>query len=92
LFGEIQRMGAVEMAEIVDVVLMDAGANATNVILALRAVTAKESVLEMVDLQMARRFVDNPPCVVGPNVPLDVGERVKASLEQAGASVELKPA
>jgi hypothetical protein len=57
------------MAEIVDVVLVDAGANATGVILALRAVTAKEPVLEMVDLQMARRFVDNPPCVVGPNVP-----------------------
>jgi ribosomal protein L7/L12 len=80
------------MAQIVDVVLVDPGANATGVILALREVTAKESVLEMVDLQMARRLVDNPPCVVAPNVPLEVGERVKASLEQAGATVELKPA
>jgi len=80
------------MAEIVDVVLVDAGTNATGVILALREVTTAEPVLEMVDLQMARRLVDNPPCVVAPNVPVDVGERVKASLERAGAIVELKPA
>jgi ribosomal protein L7/L12 len=80
------------MAEFVDVVLADAGANATDVILALRAATAKESVLDMIDLQMARRLVDNPPCVVAPNVPLEVGERVKASLERAGATIELKSA
>jgi hypothetical protein len=27
-----------------------------------------------------------------PNVPLAVGERIKATLERAGAAVELKPA
>ena len=80
------------MAEIVDVVLVDAGPNDTDVIRALREVTTTESILEMIDLQMARRRVDSTPCVVAPNVPLDVGERVKASLERAGATVELKPA
>lgn len=80
------------MADIVDVVLVDAGTNAVDVVLALREVTTTESVLEMVDLQMARRLVDNPPCVVAPNVPRDVGERVKARLEQAGATAEMKPA
>jgi ribosomal protein L7/L12 len=80
------------MAEIVDVVLVDAGARTTDVILALREVTTREPVVELMDLQMAKRRVDSMPCVVVPNVPLDVGDRIKERLEQAGATVELKPA
>ena len=80
------------MAEIVDVVLVDAGKNTTDVVLALREVTTKEPVVELMDLQMAKRRVDSTPCVVVPNVPLDAGDRIKERLEQAGATVELKPA
>jgi ribosomal protein L7/L12 len=80
------------MAEIVDVVLVDAGKNTTDVVLALREVTTKEPVVELMDLQMAKRRVDSTPCVVVPNVPLDVGDRIKERLERAGATVELKPA
>jgi ribosomal protein L7/L12 len=80
------------MAEIVDVVLSDAGDNSVDVILALRAITTKETIIELVDLATAKRLVDGTPCVVVPNVPIDVGERVKAALESAGATVELKPA
>ena len=80
------------MAEFVDVVLVNAGTNKTNVIRALREVGTKEPVVELVDLFMAKRLVDHAPCVVVPNVPFDVGERVKASLERAGAAVDLKPA
>jgi len=80
------------MVEIVDVVLADAGTNKTNVILALREVTGKEPVVALMDLRQALRCVDHTPCVAVPNVPQDAGERIKASLEQAGATVELRPA
>jgi ribosomal protein L7/L12 len=46
----------------------------------------------MVDLAMAKQLTDSPPCVVVPNVPVPAGERIKATLEAAGATVELKPA
>ena len=80
------------MADFVDVVLTDAGRNKTAVILAIREVTTTETILELVDLATAKRLTDSTPCVVVPNVPSEVGERVKASLEKAGAAVELKPA
>jgi ribosomal protein L7/L12 len=80
------------MGDFVDVVLTDAGRNKTAVILAIREVTTTETILVLVDLATAKRLTDSTPCVVVPNVPFDVGERVKASLEKAGAAVELKPA
>ena len=80
------------MVDFVDVVLTDAGRNKTAVTLAIREVTATETILELVDLARAKHLTDSAPCVVVPNVPIDVGERVKASLEKAGAAVELKPA
>jgi ribosomal protein L7/L12 len=76
----------------VDVVLVQAGKKKTDVILALREITTRETVLEMIDLATAKRLTDATPCVVAPNVALEVGERVKARLEKAGATVELKPA
>ena len=76
----------------VDVVLVQSGKKKINVTLALREITTREKVLEMMDLARAKRLTDATPCVVAPNVSLEVGERVKAWLERAGATVELKPA
>lgn len=76
----------------VDVVLVQAGPKKTDVILALREITTTETILETIDLARAKRLTDTTPCVVAPNLPLEVGERVKARLEKAGATVELKPA
>jgi large subunit ribosomal protein L7/L12 len=80
------------MVEIVDVVLADAGIDKKKVIMALREVTGKEPTVKLMDLRQALRCVDNTPCVAVPNVPEDAGGRIKARLEQAGATVELKPA
>ena len=76
----------------VDVVLVEAGKKKTNVTMALREITAKEPTLELMDLATASRLPKATPCVVAPNVSLEVGERIKASLEKAGATVQLKPA
>lgn len=76
----------------VDVILVDAGKNKINVIQALREVTTKENVLEMLDLARAKQLVEATPCVVAPNVTSEVGERVKLMLEKAGATIELKAA
>jgi ribosomal protein L7/L12 len=76
----------------VDVVLVQAGPQKTDVILALREVTTREPTIEMLDLATAKRLTDSPPCVVVPNLSVEVGQRVKARLEKAGATVELKPA
>jgi large subunit ribosomal protein L7/L12 len=77
--------------ELVDVVIVDAGRSRSDVIRAIRDVTAKEPVVRQMDLREAMRRVDTAPCVVVPNVPLDAGERIKASLEDAGATIELRP-
>jgi ribosomal protein L7/L12 len=80
-------MGDVDM---VDVILVDAGMKKTDVIMALREVTTTEAIIELIDLGMAKRFTESTPCVVVPNVPSGVADRVKESLEKAGATVELK--
>ena len=77
--------------ELVDVVIVDAGSRRSDVIRAIRDVTAKEPVVKQMDLREAMRRVDTAPCVVVPNVPLDAGERIKASLADAGATIELRP-
>jgi len=76
----------------VDVVLVEAGKKKTKVILALREVTTREPTIEIIELAMAKNLTDTTPCVVIPNLPLEVGERVKERLEKAGATVDLKPA
>jgi ribosomal protein L7/L12 len=80
------------MTDFVDVVLVDSGSNKTGVIMALRQATSKETIVEVMDLGVAKRFVESPPCVVVPNVPTEVGQRLQAGIEKAGATVELKPA
>jgi large subunit ribosomal protein L7/L12 len=76
----------------VDIVLLQTGKKRTDVIMALREVTFKESLLTPLDLGTASRLVDNTPCVIQLSIPLDVAERVKTRLEKVGASIELKPA
>jgi ribosomal protein L7/L12 len=75
----------------VDVVLVQSGNNKTDVVKALRDITGREAAIKLVDLRTALRFTETTPCIVVPNIPTDVGERAKASLEKAGAVVELKP-
>ncbi len=77
--------------EIVDVIVRDVGTSKIMVILALQQVTGTEPLLGLIDLREAKRRLRSTPCVAVPNVPRDVGERIKDRLERAGARVELKP-
>ena len=77
---------------LVDVVLVSAGPRRTDVVKAIRDATCDEPVVTMMDLREALRRVDTAPCVVVANIPDDAGARMKATLEQAGATIELRPA
>jgi ribosomal protein L7/L12 len=78
--------------ELVDVVLVSPGPKPTDVVMAIRDATCDEPVVKMMDLREALRRVETSPCVVVPNIPSDAGARIKATLERAGATVELRPA
>jgi large subunit ribosomal protein L7/L12 len=69
----------------VDVVLVQTGRKQIHVIKALREVTT-------LDLAAAKRLADRPPGVVAQAVTPEEGARIKARLEEAGATVEIKPA
>ena len=81
-----------EILKFVDVVLVQTGKKPINVIQALSEVSSTDPTIENIDLATAKRLTDATPSVVVPNVTSEVGERVKARLEKAGATVELKPA
>ncbi|MDE2966235.1 MAG: 50S ribosomal protein L7/L12 [Chloroflexota bacterium] len=66
-----------------DVVLQAFGDKKINVIKAVRAVTD-------LGLREAKEFVESAPQTVKEGLPKDEAETVKASLEEAGATVELK--
>ncbi|WP_322907982.1 50S ribosomal protein L7/L12 [Paenibacillus campi] len=66
-----------------DVVLTSAGASKINVIKAVREVTG-------LGLKEAKEVVDNAPKAIKEGVSKDEAESVKAKLEEAGASVEVK--
>ena len=66
-----------------DVVLQAFGDKKINVIKAVRAVTD-------LGLREAKEFVESVPQTVKEGLPKDEAESVKASLEEAGATVELK--
>lgn len=66
-----------------DVVLQDFGAKKINVIKAVRAVTD-------LGLKEAKEFVESAPQTVREALPKEEAEQIKASLEEAGATVELK--
>jgi len=67
----------------VDVVLVQAGEKRIEVVKVVRQAT-------QLDLHVAADLVDTPPSVVVENVTLAEGERIKAALEQAGATVTLQ--
>ena len=78
--------GAAEAAEEkteFDVVLTDAGAQKINVIKEVRAITG-------LGLKEAKDLVEAAPKPVKEGVSKDEAEKIKAQLEGAGASVELK--
>src|SRR5579875_380893 len=66
-----------------DVVLTDAGAQKIQVIKVVRAVTG-------LGLKEAKDLVDSAPKPVKEGIPQEEAEAIKAQLEEAGATVELK--
>lgn len=68
----------------VDVILTQTGERQRDVIEAIRINTE-------LDLRTAKQITDAPPAIVARCVTLAEGESLKAKLEQAGATVELRP-
>ncbi len=65
------------------VVLKDFGANKINVIKAVRSLTT-------LGLKEAKEFVESAPANVKEGVAKDEADKVKATLEEAGAAVEIQ--
>ena len=74
---------AVEEKDEFDVVITSAGSSKISVIKAVRTMTA-------LGLKAAKELVDSAPKAVKEGVSKAEAEEVKAQLEEAGASVELK--
>ncbi len=66
-----------------DVILTGAGASKINVIKEVRAITS-------LGLKEAKELVESAPKAVKEGVPKDEAEKIKAALEKAGASAEVK--
>lgn len=66
-----------------DVILMSAGASKINVIKVVREVTG-------LGLKEAKDIVDNAPKAIKEKISKDDASALKAKLEEAGASVEVK--
>ena len=66
-----------------DVILKDAGAGKLKVVKAVREATG-------LGLKEAKDLVDGAPSTVKEAMPKDEAEKLKAVLEEAGATVELK--
>jgi large subunit ribosomal protein L7/L12 len=75
---------AEESAGIVDVVLVESGANKLNVIKIIREINPNFS------LKDAKDMVDNPPQKVAEKVDKKKAEELKKKFEEAGAKIELK--
>jgi len=73
---------AAEQSEF-DVILANAGASKINVIKVVREVTG-------LGLKEAKDLVDNAPKPLKEKVSKEEAESIKAKLEEAGATVELK--
>ncbi len=69
---------------LVDVVLIDSGANKINVIKVIREINPNLSLKDTKDI------VDNPPQKVAEKVERTKAEELKKKFEEAGAKVELK--
>ena len=75
--------GAAEEKSEFDVILKDAGASKINVIKVVREATG-------LGLKEAKAIVDGAPAPVKEGVATEAAEALKAQLEEAGATVELK--
>ena len=75
--------GAAEEKTEFDVVLANAGASKVGVIKAVREVTG-------LGLKEAKELVDGTPAKIKEKVSPEEAEELKAKLEEAGASVEVK--
>jgi large subunit ribosomal protein L7/L12 len=75
--------GAEEVSSTVDVVLTGAGDKKIQVIKVVRAATG-------LGLKEAKALVDEAPKPVKEGIERDEADKLKAELEEAGASVELK--
>jgi large subunit ribosomal protein L7/L12 len=75
--------GAAEEKTAFDVVLAGAGGQKIQVIKVVRAVTG-------LGLKEAKDLVDGAPNPVKEGVPQDEADQIKAQLEEAGATVEIK--
>lgn len=75
--------GAAEEQSEFDVVLTNAGASKINVIKVVREITG-------LGLKEAKDLVDNAPKPLKEKVSKEEAEGIKAKLEEAGATVELK--
>jgi len=74
---------AVEEKTEFDVILSEIGANKVNVIKAVREITG-------LGLKEAKDLVDSAPAAVKEGVNQEEADSVKAQLEEAGASVEVR--
>ncbi|MFD2172355.1 50S ribosomal protein L7/L12 [Tumebacillus lipolyticus] len=74
---------AVEEQSEFDVILTSAGASKINVIKVVRELTG-------LGLKEAKEIVDNAPKALKEKISKDEAESIKAKLEEAGASVEVK--
>ena len=75
--------GAAEEKSEFDVVLASAGASKINVIKEVRSITG-------LGLKEAKDLVESAPKAVKEGVSKDEAEQIKAKLEEAGATVEVK--
>jgi large subunit ribosomal protein L7/L12 len=75
--------GAEEEKTAFDVVLTEAGGQKIQVIKVVRAITG-------LGLKEAKELVDGAPNPVKEGVPQDEADQLKAQLEEAGATVEVK--
>ncbi|MDA3814435.1 MAG: 50S ribosomal protein L7/L12, partial [Candidatus Cloacimonetes bacterium] len=74
---------AVEEKTEFDVVLTSSGAKKIQVIKVVRSITK-------LGLKVAKELVDNAPNPVVEGVPKEEAETIKAQIEEAGGSVEVK--
>jgi len=81
--GPVAAAEAAEEKTEFDVILTSAGEKKINVIKVVRELTA-------LGLKEAKDLVDNAPNPVKEGISKELAEEVKAKLEEAGASVEIK--
>lgn len=80
--GGAAAEAAVEQSEF-DVILASAGASKINVIKVVREITG-------LGLKEAKELVDNAPKPIKEKISKEDADKVKAQLEEAGATVEVK--